>query len=51
MGSGGRSYAATGKAEDVGPDVGNLIDLVEFNFADEKKKIVIHNFPRPRKSG
>lgn len=34
----GKSHATAGKAEDVDPDVGNSVDLVEFNFADKKKK-------------
>ena len=33
----GKSNATAGRAEDVGPDVGNSVDLVEFNFADKKK--------------
>jgi hypothetical protein len=32
----------------VGPDVGRVIDLVELNCADKKKK-VINNFPTPGK--
>lgn len=39
------------KAEDVAPDAGTLIELMEFNFADKKKRKVISNCPRTRKPG
>lgn len=39
------------KVEDVVSDVGILIELMEFNFVDKKKRKVISNCLRTRKLG